>query len=140
MKGIIVCFLASILLCACPLCYEDMPKELDKSVCVINNSSDTIHLAYTQDANNIMLTPISFERWWKVAPSDSLNLELFDYSEGDYNYDYSSSFVQIIILKQKTIERYTFEEIEKNEIVDKRYILMMDRVVKDGGMRIVYND
>lgn len=135
MKKIVICLLLNILLCSCPEEPGDEYLPHHKEVIwVINDCKENIYVSKYSDYYNVFYYPHDIEYWQSIAPSDSIYLELQDFAP-----EYPKYLVQVLILKQSTLNAYSFEEIEKNAIVDKRYILIKDRIIKDGGMRIIYN-
>lgn len=116
-----------LLLTACPK--QDEP---DMSYSITNNCSETIYL-FHNNIDSLMTSHYSTQK----------PLEFINSQETLKSPYYTILFnngrkLNVLIYKESTLKKYSWQEIQENNIFDKRYVLTLDGL-KALNYTIVYN-
>ena len=137
MSFFVVCLICN----ACSWLAEDPGVDVYyQDVKIINKSGETIYAADVMFGDTTLLTPkhvfkMFDPRILREAYNDSCFIGKIAIPETE---DEANSLYQVIIFKQSTIDKYSKEEIIKQNIFDKRYELSYNEL-KKVNFKMIYS-
>lgn len=119
--------ITSLFLQACP--HGDEP---DMSYAIINNHSERIYL-FQNNIDSIITSKYSTQR--PIMFINSKDIFETPYNTSLFN---KNRKLNILIYKESTLNKYSWQEIQEKNIFDKRYVLTLDEL-KAMNYKVVYD-
>ncbi len=113
-------------------CLVDPPNQPIPLI-VTNNSEQNIGVISMRTWGDVVLTPSYFENDYfppltTIAPGQEYQI-VYITTE---NFLKEGGTVQVLVFEQSTLDAYSLDEIIRQDIYDKRYVLTYDKLVNNG--------